>query len=243
MSRALTSLFQIIILLTLPLLLILGAVRVLTSDSYLAYEYGKQGFPADPYGFDRPARLSLASANFRYVREALSLESLASLQLDGQPLYNERELGHMQDVQGVYQAAIRVGAWAAGLAALGALVLGWKPERQASLARAVRAGGLITFSLVGSVGLLALAAWRLWFVGFHEVFFAAGTWTFPVTNTLIRLFPERFWVDATLTILALSLTGGLLIGLIGHLLHQRWTDRTAASAGLLHPQEILHGNT
>lgn len=234
---------QTIILLTLPLLLILGAVRVLTSDSYLAYEYGKESFPPDPYGFDRPTRLSLASANFRYVREDLPLQALASQRLQDQLLYNARELGHMQDVQDAYQAVMRVGVWAGTLAALAALALDWKPETRTRLARAVRAGGLIALGLVGSVGLLALAAWRLWFVAFHEVFFAAGTWTFPVTDTLIRLFPEKFWVDATLTILAFSLTGGLLTSLIGHLLLQRWTDRIAASAGLPHSQEILHGKT
>jgi hypothetical protein len=32
---------------------------------------------------------------------------------------------------------------------------------------------------------------------------------------LIRLFPEKFWFDAALTISGLSLAGGLLFALIG----------------------------
>jgi uncharacterized membrane protein len=31
------------------------------------------------------------------------------------------------------------------------------------------------------------------FVGFHQLFFDPNTWTFLFSDTLIRLFPERFW--------------------------------------------------
>jgi integral membrane protein (TIGR01906 family) len=69
--------------------------------------------------------------------------------------------------------------------------------------------------LISAVGALAIAAWRVWFVAFHQVFFAPGTWTFNTSDTLIRLFPEKFWFDAVLTISGLSLAGGLLLALVG----------------------------
>ena len=43
-------------------------------------------------------------------------------------------------------------------------------------------GLLVTFSTV--------------FVSFHRIFFEGATWLFLYTDTLIRLFPERFWQDA-----------------------------------------------
>jgi uncharacterized membrane protein len=49
------------------------------------------------------------------------------------------------------------------------------------------------------------------FVGFHQVFFDAGTWTFAYSDTLIRLFPERFWQVA---FGAVALGTGAMAGLL-----------------------------
>ena len=81
--------------------------------------------------------------------------------------------------------------------------------------------GLLTAGLVAAVGLLAVVAWRVWFVAFHQVFFLPGTWVFNSTDTLIRLFPEKFWFDTALTLAGLSLAGGLLMALIGSRLQTR----------------------
>ena len=52
--------------------------------------------------------------------------------------------------------------------------------------------GSVRLLLTLVIGLLAVVAWQAWFVAFHEVFFAPGSWTFNYTDTLIRLFPEKF---------------------------------------------------
>ena len=206
---------QALIVLLLPLMLVMGSVRLLVTDEYLAFDYGKADFSADPFGFDRAQRLALASANFHYVREGQSIATLADQRLGGAPLYNDRELKHMQDVQNVYQAVWLVWRIAAGIVLLAALALVWRTEGQPALAAAIKWGGLLTAVLVAVVGLLAVIAWRFWFVAFHQIFFTPGTWMFAYSDTLIRLFPEKFWFDAALTISGLSLFGGLLLALIG----------------------------
>ena len=97
-------LFKVLIALLLPLVIVIGSVRLLVTDRYLAFEYSKIGFPPDRYGFDQAQRLAYASANLRYVREGLSIDALTDQRLGDTPLYNSRELKHMQDVQRVYQA-------------------------------------------------------------------------------------------------------------------------------------------
>jgi len=47
------------------------------------------------------------------------------------------------------------------------------------------------------------------FVAFHNIFFASGTWLFEYTDTLIRLFPERFWRDIFIYVGLFSLATGL----------------------------------
>ena len=231
MPTPIVRFLKVLLLLLLPLLLVIGSVQLLVTDPYLAFEYGKANFPPDPFGFDRAQRLAFASANFRYVREAQPLQALADQRLGDAPLYNERELKHMQDVQNVYQAVSLMWKIAAVLIVLAGLALAWRAETRPALAAALKSGGLFTTALVGIVGLLAVIAWRVWFVAFHQVFFAPGTWMFDYSDTLIRLFPEKFWFDAALTISGLSLLGGLLLALIGW----RWQPKRQAARVTIQP--------
>jgi integral membrane protein (TIGR01906 family) len=43
------------------------------------------------------------------------------------------------------------------------------------------------------------------FVGFHLIFFEGDTWLFLYSDTLIRLFPTRFWRDVFIFVIALTL--------------------------------------
>ena len=124
MSTPFARFLQILITLLLPVLLVLGSVRLLITDEYLAFEYGKAGFLADPFGFDWSQRLAYASANFRYVRENQPIDALSRLRLGDQSIYNAREIKHMQDVQKVYQTAMWIWNFAIGLFLLAGLALG-----------------------------------------------------------------------------------------------------------------------
>jgi integral membrane protein (TIGR01906 family) len=202
---------NILTIILIPIVLVLGSVQLLVTEMYLGFEYNKAGFPPDPYGFGRSQRIAYASDNFRYVRENQPLDVLANQRLGDKPLYNSRELKHMQDVQSVYLVAYRV--WQVSLALL--VLIGLTKIRRLEIdiefAKSLGHGGLITVGIITLVGILAILAWQTWFVVFHQVFFEPGTWSFETSDTLIRLFPERFWFDAALAITGISLTGGLIL--------------------------------
>jgi integral membrane protein (TIGR01906 family) len=65
--------------------------------------------------------------------------------------------------------------------------------------------------LLGAILLFVLFGFGVFFVGFHEVLFPAGSWTFEYSDTLIRLFPERFWRDVFTIVAILPLAGGLAL--------------------------------
>ncbi len=111
---------------------------------------------------------------------------------------------------------------------LAGLALAWRSETRPALIIAITWGGLVTAILVALLGVLAVAAWRVWFVTFHQIFFVPGTWMFSYSDTLIRLFPEKFWFDAALTISGLSLLAGVLLALLGW----RWQVRQGISIAL-----------
>ena len=217
MPAALVRWLQVTLVILMPVVLILGAVRLLATDQYLAVEYNRPDFPPDGFGFDYADRLNFASATVRYMRDGLGLNTLAELRWNNQPLYNERELIHMHDVQNVFQATSLVWMLALNLGLLAAFALGWRRENRPALATGLKRGGLLTVGLVGGVGLLAVTGWQLWFDTFHRLFFAPGTWTFNASEALIRLVPEKFWFDTALSLAGLSLAGGLVVALIGWL--------------------------
>jgi uncharacterized membrane protein len=57
-----------------------------------------------------------------------------------------------------------------------------------------------------------LLSFGVFFVAFHNVFFEPGTWVFYYSDTLIRLFPERFWRDIFLYVGGFAIISGLALG-------------------------------
>jgi integral membrane protein (TIGR01906 family) len=64
--------------------------------------------------------------------------------------------------------------------------------------------------IILGLGTLAALGWQQFFTEFHRIFFANGTWTFALDDTLIRLFPGQFWVDAGIVIGALVLIASVV---------------------------------
>jgi len=217
MPAVLVRWLQVTLVILMPVVLILGAVRMLATDQYLVIEYNRSDFPPDGFGFDYADRLNFASATVRYMRDGLGINTLAELRWKNLPLYNNRELIHMQAVQNVYQATSLIWTLALTVVLLVVLALGWRRENRPALATGLKRGGLLTVGLVGGVGPLAVIGWQLWFDTFHRLFFAPGTWTFNASDALIRLVPEKFWFDTALSLAGLSLAGGLVVALIGWL--------------------------
>lgn len=209
-----TRLLKALIVLALPLFVTLGSARLLTTEQYLAFEYGKAGFPPDMFGFTQQQRLELATVNMRYVRDNLPGGTLANETLDGKSVYSPREVTHMADVQTAFQTVWRA-LWIAIIVILLSGFVLWRRGDRAALASTIQSGGFLTIALIGSIALLALFAWQVWFDNFHLIFFEPGSWLFAYSDTLIRLFPLQFWMDATFTISVISLIGGLLLAFLG----------------------------
>lgn len=230
MSTFMRRILKFLVVALVPLVLMLGAARVLTTDAFLSFEYNKPGFPADIYGFTPQLRFSLASTNIHYVQAHSPEDELVRQQLNGTPVYNEREVSHMLDVRNVFQIVLRV--WQAAFLLL--LLLGvafLKSGERAAFASAVKQGGFVTAGMILTIGLLAVFAWDAWFELFHRFLFVPGTWRFSYTDTLIRLFPIQFWFDATLALSILSFAAGLALALCGRYV-QRRSSRIANLAAL-----------
>lgn len=194
-----------------PLVLILTATRFLLTPAFVQLEYRTPNFPADRYGFTREDRLFWSMIALDYLLNDEDISFLGELQFDdGSQVYNARELKHMEDVKNVVQVVLLV--WYISI--IGVLLLGlwaWWGEWWQEYKRGIVRGGWLTVILVGVTMVAVLISFGVFFVFFHEVFFETGTWVFRFSDTLIRLFPERFWRDAFLAIGILTLGGALVL--------------------------------
>jgi integral membrane protein (TIGR01906 family) len=132
-----------------------------------------------------------------------------------QPLFNEREIQHMADVQALMQLVFQLGTGALGYvaiwAAVGALVL--RGRFPPLLARVLVAGAALTLAPLLVLGALALVDFDALFVQFHLLVFDNDLWQLdPTRDNLIRLFPAGFWFEASLRVLALTVVEALALG-------------------------------
>ncbi len=198
-----------------PIALIGLGLRVLLSPLFLQIEYNMPYFPPDEFGFTKEDRLKWAPYALDYLVNNEDISYLGDLMFeDGTPLYNERELRHMDDVKLVTQGALRV--WYVSLAILLLLGIwawfgGWWTEYRFGLMR----GGWLMIGLAVTVALIVVVGIAInpdiffsFFAGFHSLFFEGDSWLFLYSDTLIRLFPIRFWQDAFLWAAVIALGGG-----------------------------------
>lgn len=211
--RTLQKVLARFVTLLLPVALTFLGVRLLLTHTFPEVEYRTPGFPADEYGFTLQDRLQWSRISIDYLLNDADISFLSDLTFpEGAPLFNGRELSHMQDVKIVVQPVLWVGygVWflALGLG-LWARFGGWWPE----YVRGVWRGGWLTVGLVAVIGIFAGISFWQFFTVFHELFFTGDSWQFLYSDTLIRLFPMRFWQDAFLFAGALDVLGGLALGM------------------------------
>jgi integral membrane protein (TIGR01906 family) len=214
------SILSWLVSILVPMALIGLAIRVLLSPIFYRTEYSMPYFPPDEYGFTRADRLKWAPYAVNYLVNNADISYLGDLKFeDGTPLYNERELSHMSDVKRVTQGALQF--WYLSLAIL--LLLGvwaWFGEWWDFYRLGLMRGGWLMVGLAVTIGLIVMVGilvnpnvFDTFFIAFHSLFFEGDSWLFLFSDTLIRLFPVRFWEDAFLWAAVIALGGGIALAL------------------------------
>lgn len=206
-----------------PFLIIMTSIRLLLTPLFLEIEYHLPGFPSDPYGFTTEDRLKWSKISLNYLIKNVDPAYLENYSLDAStPLYNVREIGHMLDVKILIKQMLVV--WYAILAIIiGAGFLAWPTGWLPEYWKAISRGGWWTIGLIVTILIGVAIGFNAIFTGFHRIFFEGDTWLFAYTDTLIRLFPIRFWSDAFIFIGVLSGIAALSFGLLGRKMNK--TDK------------------
>lgn len=195
---------QVVVAIFFPVVVMAGAVRAVTTAAFLWLEYNRPGFPADRFGFDPEQRLTYASYAMDYLLNFAGPQYLGGLvDNTGAPLFAPDEVGHMADVKTVIQLTFAAALVLAVISVIAIVYLGRRYP--GGVRRSLFSGAVATLVLIIAVAVLAALGWQRFFAAFHSVFFADGTWTFAADDTLIRLFPGQFWIDAGIAIAVIVL--------------------------------------
>lgn len=222
----LVAILRVILIAGLPLAFTLVTARVLMTPPFMQWEYNRPGFPADPFGFSKEDRLLYGPLAQEYLFSGAGPEFLSEQTLpDGTPLYNERELSHMDDVKGVVQGLTRFGVGLVAVMAVAIVLLALPGKTRPDLYASLRTGSILTVALIIAGLIAAMTAFDWLFTRFHSLFFEGTSWLFPTSDTLIRLFPEQFWIDAFVLMFGSVLVEALTIGGVAWWLgRRRWRN-------------------
>ena len=136
------------------------------------------------------------------------------VQLFGQPLFNQREIIHMRDVKGLVQGMYIV-TYIAGGVLLGYMAWGFARDGRRFLQpafRRARTAGLLTIGSLAAAGVIVGAGFPFFFRLFHEISFRNDFWMLdPRRDFLVVMFPEQFWLEATLLVAFATVTEALLL--------------------------------
>jgi integral membrane protein (TIGR01906 family) len=207
----LVIIFGWILTLITPFVILMLSIRLLITPLYAKIEYRMPGFPEDPFGFSQDDRLRWSEPSINYLVNNEDITFLGDLTFDdGNAVFNQRELSHMIDVKNLVTTmryTLAGGVLILFLIMLILIIKGYPDVVRLSFRR----GGFAVFGLMAAILLFVALSFSQLFTWFHQLFFESGTWMFYTSDTLIRLFPMRFWRDAFILV-------GLISALIGALL-------------------------
>jgi len=210
-DSTITKIFGWIITILIPPILLMMSIRLMISPVFARVEYRMPGFPADPFGFTLEDRIHWSEPSIDYLVNTENITFLSSLEFeDGEPIFNGRELSHMQDVKQVV-TGMRIGLAVCMLGLLASTFFAVRWGSRGYVLSAYRRGAWGLIGLIAAILFFVALSFNNLFTWFHQIFFESGTWQFYTSDTLIRLFPMRFWRDAFIFVGLLSL---ILAGLI-----------------------------
>ena len=195
LKKIILTIARILLVLSIPVFLLLTNLYALMSPAFMHYEYGKADFPPSP-GFTDEQRLMVAETAITYLRSDAGIEILGDLEEKEGPLFREKELVHMVDVKVLTRQAFLAHGLLGLLIALSLVVLLGIRDGRPWSSTSLLQGSLLTKALLVAVVALIYLNFDWFFTRFHLALFEGDSWIFDFSDTLIRLFPPRFWFDA-----------------------------------------------
>jgi len=201
-------LISVILVIVFPYISLGLSARIAFSEKFIEWEYSKKDFPRDRWGMEKEERLKLAKLGLKAVMSDEGMEEFKNAKLkNGRKAFTQRETKHMGDVKrflsfffpSVYILAL---FWISGVILLKSFeVLIWS--------------GVFNTFFLAFLGILTFINYNKAFEVFHNILFDPYSWRFRYSDTLIRIYPMKFWYDGTVFVAVLSFLFGAIVLMAG----------------------------
>jgi integral membrane protein (TIGR01906 family) len=193
------TIVSIAFVLLLPLLIIGTSLRALVTDRDFMLRGFHDNQVAQTTGLDQAQLEHIADAFVAYFQAPpgqLQMQVTAFGQ--PRPLFSDKEVQHMEDVQALIQVFLKLQIVAAAIVVV-RVALAFVPDRQlAPLGRDMLLSTGLMIALIALIGVLSFIDFDALWTRFHQVAFRNDLWLLdPSRDYLIMLFPEPFWFAAT----------------------------------------------
>ena len=197
----------------IPLFLIITNLRVVVNTPLL-YSYGFDQYEIEAVtGIERDELISAGKQIRDYFNnEERWLDVRVRMHGELDRLYNTTEVLHMWDVKllirTLYNVQFIVGLYILLFIPAGLAIS--PREFPRILLRITAWGAAVTLAIVFVTGLLSLTGFSQTFYFLHVIAFTNDLWMLdPTRDSLIAMFPEGFFFDATMVLVALTVMQGL----------------------------------
>jgi integral membrane protein (TIGR01906 family) len=213
----LRTLVSLAFVLLLPMLIIGTSVRAVFSDRGFILQGFRDNQVGLTTGLDDPQLQRIADAFITYFQAPpgqLQMQVTAFGQ--SRPLFNEREVAHMQDVQALVQFFFRMQIVAAAVVVLRLVFTVALDRGGVPIGREMLISVGLMLVAIAVVGAFAVINFDAFWTLFHQIAFRNGDWQFdPERDYLIMLFPEPFWFTGTIRFVSLIAAQTILVAIVG----------------------------
>jgi len=203
------AVFVFLVLIT-PFWILGISARITFNNWFIDYEYSKKDFPEDRWKLPDEVRKKLAKIGLRAVLSEEGLKEFKNAKFtDGRKAFREKEINHMKDVNKFLSLFFPLTyslfmLWTGGILLL--------KEYRSKL---FLFSGFFSLLFLVFAGIVSFTDYSKAFEIFHNYFFGKTSWKFHYTDTLLRIYPMKFWFDGSIVIAILSAILSLMLTLVG----------------------------
>lgn len=225
MTKVFHNALGIIFSFALMFTLLITSVEAVTywTPGYYEKEYAKYNV-LDDVQMEMDDLLDVSHEMMAYLRGNRADLHVPTI-VNGHPreFFNQREIAHMEDVRGLFLAAIALRrACLILMAGCVILLFALKADVRKILPRTVCIGTVLFFVILAVLAGIISTDFNKYFIIFHHIFFNNDLWMLdPNTDLLINIVPEPFFMDTASRIAityAISVIA-VFAGCAGWLLH------------------------
>ncbi len=194
------NLTKILLTISLPIFILLMVFQLVVFDlGYFEKKFAENDTPSVT-GLSMDQLMRVSDQTLDYLKDNRD-DLIIYEEMSGETIqvFKGREIEHMVDVKNLFMIGFTIRNISGVISFLSVAYLWMKYKK--SILQSIRAGSILFFALIASIGLFAFLDFNRAFTIFHELLFTNDLWLLnPETDIMIQMLPIDFFMGIGLKI-------------------------------------------